>query len=75
MSDHISLYLVRVENNILSTTSEVNVVFTFLVYDTLRGKYLTVQGNQTSLRLCLMFCLFYLEGFAFLEILFLSIVI
>lgn len=50
-------------------------MFTFLVYDTLRGKYLTVQGNQTSLRLCLMFCLFYLEGFAFLEILFLSIVI
>ncbi|XP_008465935.2 uncharacterized protein LOC103503506 isoform X1 [Cucumis melo] len=46
VSDHISLYLVRVENNILSTTSEVNVVFTFLVYDTLRGKYLTVQDEK-----------------------------
>uniref|UniRef100_A0A0A0KND8 MATH domain-containing protein n=1 Tax=Cucumis sativus TaxID=3659 RepID=A0A0A0KND8_CUCSA len=46
VSDHISLYLVMVGDNILSTTSEVNAVFTFLVYDTLRGKYLTVQDGK-----------------------------
>lgn len=35
-SAHISLYLVSADDNILSTNSEVNVVFTFLVYDILK---------------------------------------
>ncbi|XP_022146385.1 uncharacterized protein LOC111015613 [Momordica charantia] len=44
-SGHISLYLVMAGNDILSTVSGVNVVFTLLVYDKLRDKYLTVQGK------------------------------
>ncbi|CAK9311448.1 unnamed protein product [Citrullus colocynthis] len=45
-SAHISLYLVSADDNILSTNSEVNVVFTFLVYDILKDKYLTVQDGK-----------------------------
>ncbi|XP_022146379.1 ubiquitin carboxyl-terminal hydrolase 12-like [Momordica charantia] len=41
--DHISLYLVKAEDDI--PTSEVNVVFTFLVYDSLKDKYLAVQDG------------------------------
>ncbi|XP_022146381.1 ubiquitin carboxyl-terminal hydrolase 13-like [Momordica charantia] len=43
-SDHISLYLVKAEDGI--PTSEVNVVFTFLVYDNLNDKYLAVQDEK-----------------------------
>lgn len=46
-SNHISLYLVKAEDE-NATTSEVNVWFTFLVYDTLKDRYMTFQGNQTN---------------------------
>lgn len=47
-SDYISLYLVTAEDDILSITSEINVVFRFLVYDSIRDKYSVVQGNQIT---------------------------
>ncbi|XP_022146383.1 uncharacterized protein LOC111015611 [Momordica charantia] len=47
-SGYISLYLVTAEDEIVSATSEVNVVLTFLVYDSLRDKYLAIQDGKVK---------------------------
>uniref|UniRef100_A0A0A0KRR8 MATH domain-containing protein n=1 Tax=Cucumis sativus TaxID=3659 RepID=A0A0A0KRR8_CUCSA len=42
------MYLVTVEDEILTTTLEVNVFFTLLVYDSLEDEYLAVHDGKTK---------------------------